>query len=70
MGSVSGAESLYRRTVLAFAQIAGLRTKRIMNAVKAIFHALSVRCMVSVIGAGKIRLFPVESCAKHVMNRV
>lgn len=39
--NASGAESPYRLIVRVSAQIAGLRTKRIMNAVKAIFHVLN-----------------------------
>ena len=39
--NASGAESPYRLIVRVSAQIAGLRTKRIMNTVKAIFHVLN-----------------------------
>ena len=52
-GNVSGVESPYRLIVRVFARIAGLRTRGITSAAKAEYRALSVRCMVSVIGAGK-----------------
>ena len=55
MGSVSGAESPYRLIVRVSAQIAGLRTKRIMNAVKAVYHALNAPYMASVTGVVKIQ---------------
>lgn len=53
MGSVYGAANLCRHTARVSARIAELRTRGTMNAVKAVYHALSVRCMASVIGAGK-----------------
>ena len=54
--NASGAESPYRLIVRVSAQIAELRTKRIMNAVKAIFHVLNGLHMAFVTVVERIQL--------------
>ena len=53
--NASGVASHCLPTVCAFAQIAGLRTRGIMNVVKVQYHDLNVRYTVYVIAAEKIR---------------
>lgn len=69
-GNASGVESLCQPIVRVSARIAGLRTKRTMNAIRAIFRALSALCTAFATGVGRILSFRGESCARHATNRV
>ena len=52
-GNASGVENLCQPTARVSARIAESRTREKTNVAEVAYRALSVRCMVSVIGAGK-----------------
>lgn len=54
-GNVSGAASLCHPTARVSARIAGLRTRKTMNAAKAEYRALNALYMASVTGVVKIQ---------------
>lgn len=68
MENVFGVESLYRRTVRVFAQIAALRTRGEMNFVKTVFLVLNALHMEFAIDVVKILFYLVKNYARRAMN--